>query len=143
MALNCGHVFDLEYLDRHVRVHDVYAIGDQGSISSLSLSKISEKAPRCPTCLAPIKDVRRYSYLMQLKSLSDNVDRMIAKMGRKLYMFEEQLSCTERELEAEFARFCNKIRTTPMAAKVNQRMVWERGNLLMEVQNRVTKFRGR
>jgi len=29
-----------------------------------------------------------------------------------------------------------------MAAKANQRMVWERGNSFMEVQAKVTNFRG-
>lgn len=142
IALNCDHTFGLEYLDRHTRLQDVYAIGNQGSITSLSLSKGSISTPNCPTCLAPIKDVRRYSVITQVKNLSDNVDRMIAKMGRKLNMFDDWLCCRERELEAEFASFCNKIRPNPMAAKANQRMVWERGNSFMEVQAKVTNFRG-
>ncbi|KAI9870792.1 MAG: hypothetical protein M1830_003805 [Pleopsidium flavum] len=62
-------------------------------------------------------------------------------MGRKLNIFDDQLCCRERELKAEFAGFCNRIRPSPMAAKANQRMVWERGNSLMDVQMKVADFR--
>lgn len=143
IELHCQHTFDLELLDRHNRLQDVYAIESDGHIMSLALSKEFGTAPTCPTCLAPITDVRRYAAGLQIKALPDNIDRMIAKMGRKLNAFEEGLTRKVREMDMDFAGFCRKIRPSPMAAKVNQRLVWERGESFMEVQRKVTDFRGK
>ena len=68
---------------------------------------------------------------------------MIAKMGRKLEMFEDALRRKLREMEADFSAFGKKIRANPIAAKANQRLVWERGNSFGEVQVKVTDFRGK
>lgn len=143
IALRCGHHFDLESLDRQNRIQDVYEITNDGHIVSLALSKEPGTLSTCPICLVPMKDVRRYSAGLQIKALPDNIDRMIAKMGRKLNAFEEQLTRKVREMEGDFAGFCKKIRPNPMAAKVNQRLVFERGESFMEVQRQVTGFQGK
>lgn len=143
IELHCRHTFDLEHLDRHTHLEDVFEIKKDGHITSLALSKEFGDEPTCPTCLAPITDVRRYSAGVQIKALPDNIDRMIAKMGRKLCAFEEGLTRKVRDMDVDFAGFCKKIRPSPMTAKVNQRLVWERGESFMEVQRKVTDFRGK
>ena len=143
ISLRCGHTFDLEHLDRHTQFQNIYEMQNDGQVVSLALAKDFETAPTCPTCLAPITDIRRYSAGQQLKAFSDNVDRMIAKMGRKINAFEEGLLHRQRDMDADFPGFSQKIRPSPLAAKMNQRLVWERGQTFMEVQKKVTDFRGK
>ena len=142
IELLCGHNFDLKCLDRHTQLQNIYKISKDGHVVCLSLSQESEP-PTCPTCQTPITDIRRYSASVQIKALPDNIDRMVAKMGRKMSYFEEGLVHKIQDMERDFAGFCKKIRPSPIAAKVNQRLVWERGESFMEVQRKVTSFRGK
>lgn len=67
---------------------------------------------------------------------------MYAKFGRKMEMFEDQLSKAEEGLSSTFEDFVKGFRPSPLAGKKNQNLVRVRGNTMMEVQTKITDFRG-
>lgn len=143
ISLSCGHRFDISVLDKHAHVDDIYITNSEGDFTSLSLSKGVPDVPLCPTCSTPIKHVRRYSLVQQVKNLHENIDRMVAKMGRKLSLFEHTFCHVERKLKSDFRDFCKRIRPSPTAAKSNQNLVWDRINAFTRPQNQVVAFRGK
>lgn len=142
MSLPCGHCFDVEKLDKHVGLADFYEISDTGLIVRPRICVTDLRAPTCPTCSGSFSGVRRYSLFDQLRSLPDIVDRMYAKFGRKMDMFEDQLTKAELGLTLGFGDFTKQFKPSPLAGKKNQNLVRVRGNTMMEVQKRITDFRG-
>lgn len=142
MSLPCGHCLDVEKLDKHVGLADFYEISDTGLIVRTRIRVSDIRAPTCPTCSASLSGVRRYSLFHQLRSLPDIVDRMYAKFGRKMDMFEDQLTKAELGLTLGFGDFTKQFKPSPLAGKKNQNLVRVRGNTMMEVQKRITDFRG-
>jgi len=82
VSLDCGHLFTIEYLDRHYEIYDYYARDNRGRWSSLKQPPTSRgrMPPTCPSCAEPIT-ARRYSrirnWIMQ-GSAKSNVDDAIA-----------------------------------------------------------------
>ncbi|KAA6416394.1 MAG: hypothetical protein FRX48_01114 [Lasallia pustulata] len=75
------------------------------------------------------------------RSLPDNIDRMFAKFGRKMEMFEDELTKAESGLSSSSGEFTKQFRPSPLAGKKNQNLVRVRGNMMMEVQKKITDFR--
>ena len=142
MSLPCGHFFDVEELDARVGLADFYEISDSGVIMRPRIRVTDINAPTCPACSESLSGVRRYSLFCQLQSLPDIIDRMYAKFGRKMEMFEDQLTKAESGLSLSFGDFVKEFRPSPLAGKKNQNLVRVRGNTMMEVQNKITDFRG-
>ena len=142
MSLPCGHCFNVEELDQHVGLADFYEISDTGVIVCPRIRVTDIKAPTCPACSESLSSVRRYSLLHQLRSLSDIIDRMYAKFGRKMEMFEDQLTKAESGLCSTFGDFAKQFKPSPLAGKKNQNLVRVRGNTMMEVQTNITDFKG-
>ncbi|MCJ1252883.1 hypothetical protein MMC24_000689 [Lignoscripta atroalba] len=112
-----------------------------GSIINGGVTRLALAAPGCPTCGASVEGVRRYAAFTQVQALPETIDRMYAKFGRKLDMFVSQMFLTEELLTTSFNFFSKKLRPGPLAGKHNQSIIWERGNAMMEVQQRITRFR--
>lgn len=142
MSLPCGHCFDVEELDEHVGVADFYDINDTGIIGRPRIRVTDFAAPTCPACRESLSGVRRYSIFHQIQSLPDNIDRMFAKFGRKMEMFEDELTKAESGLSSSSGEFTKQFRPSPLAGKKNQNLVRVRGNMMMEVQKKITDFRG-
>ena len=144
MFLPCGHHFELEYLDNHFSLTDVYHLDTTGKIqkvTSNALSQIKSLSPACPTCGESCTNVRRYALLHQLAALKGNVDRMHAKFSRKMNMFMEQLYNAKIGLDESFDDFQKRLRSGPLTGRSNENMIRQRGNILAEVQSRITKFK--
>jgi hypothetical protein len=73
----------------------------------------------------------------------DTVDRMVAKMGRKLDKHSGGLNHGRIELNNGSASFLSSIRANPLAAKENSRLVKTRLNSLDDVQIAITNIRGK
>ena len=58
-------------------------------------------------------------------------------------MFMEQMLQIKENLGSSGGEFRKKMKPNPMAGKANQRLAYDRGNACMEVQQKMTDFRGR
>ena len=142
MSLPCGHGFGVQELDEHVGLADFYEISGTGVIECPRIRNTDVQAPSCPTCGESLAGFRRYSLPHQIQGLPDILDRMYAKFGRKMEMFEDHLVKAELELSSSFEDFSKQFRPSPLAGKKNQNLVRIRGNVMTEVQKRITDFRG-
>ena len=79
----------------------------------------------------------------QLGGLQDTIDRMYAKLGRKMEFFRFRMLHSEELLSITFKSFCKKLSTGvgPLSGKRDKEMVWARGNTMLEPQTKVTDFR--
>lgn len=146
LFLTCGHYFDLEAIDTYVGLQNVYDIDSIGVIKRPLLKSSAIQAlgasAYCPECGVACVDVRRYAIFKQLQDLPDTVDRLYAKMGRKMNMFMDWIIRSKEDLDASFEEFSKKMKPGPLAGKTNERLVWDRGNVMMEVQRKIVDFRG-
>lgn len=144
MHLKCGHSFDLEIMDTHVGLRNVYEIDGRGVIRRPQISSIQslDTKPCCPQCGKSCVDMRRYAIFKQLQDLPDTIDRLYAKMGRKMDMFNHSMLNCRDDLQASFQTFRKSLQPGPLAGNANAGLVRERGNAMMEVQQRIVDFRG-
>lgn len=138
--LTCGHNFEVDKLDRHVKFP---TIDNKSSIKSLLLRKITDYNLTCPTCGKGIEDVERYNVLKEIEDLPINVDKLISEIGHNLYGFGKSISFNERQLRRTFSDFCNEIRPTPLAASKNRYKVQERTKELMELQEQISAVKSK
>lgn len=145
MHLKCGHSFDLEEMDMHVGLRNVYEIDGRGIIKrpqiSSSIQSLHTK-PCCPQCGKSCVDMRRYAIFKQLQDLPDTIDRLYAKMGRKMDQFNHSMLNCRDQLQASVQKFRKSLQPGPLAGNANACLVRERGNAMMEVQQRIVDFRG-
>ena len=144
MFLPCGHHFELDYLDRHLNVNNVYVLDTTGNIQKVAsdaLSQVKSTDLACPTCGESCKNIRRYALHYQLVALEGNIDRMHAKFSRKMNMFMEQLYGAKINLDKSFNDFQRRLRPGPLAGRSNADLVRHRGNTLAEIQSRILDFK--
>src|SRR5437762_3852791 len=68
IQLQCGHSFDVEWLDKHVRLGDTYQMDGNGAITGFSrpVQRVTY-IPGCPKCGEPLSGVQRYASLHKLR----------------------------------------------------------------------------
>lgn len=145
MSLQCGHGFEVEFLDRHVGIDSLYEINSSGSILEVGLqstARLSHINANCPTCGEDMKDVRRYALCSQLQTLKSSMDRLYAKITRNFNVFLEQTYAGKVKLDASFENFGKAIRPGPLNGRANELLIRERINTLTEVQANIINFRG-
>ena len=145
MFLPCGHHFDVEFLDARIGLPRLYQLDSTGRIQYPQVSLIGHALDietSCPTCGASCHDVRRYSLARQLRDFEGNLDRLYAKLTRKLHMHLGQLYEAKICLDASFPSFNARLRPGPLTGRANNALVHERGNALAEVQRRIINFNG-
>ena len=144
MFLPCGHHFELEYLDRHLGLTNIYLLDTTGNIQKVdsdALSEVESTNSACPTCQRSCKDVRRYALHHQLVALKGNNDRMHNKFSRKMNWFMKQLYDARTHLDKSFKDFRERLRAGPLAGRCNEDLVRQRGNTLAEVQSQIAYFK--
>ncbi|MCJ1462198.1 hypothetical protein MMC07_000798 [Pseudocyphellaria aurata] len=145
LFLACGHHFDLETFDAHVGLKNVYDIDSTGVIKRALVNPSAMQAfgadVCCPECGAACVNIRRYAIFKQLRDLPDTVDRLYAKMGRKMNMFMDLIVRSKDDLDTSFEAFSKSMRPGPLTGKTNERWVRDRGNAMMEVQQKIVNFR--
>ena len=147
MFLSCGHVFDVDEMDTHVGLKNIYRFDSNGNIErphliSSNLQELNINAC-CPECGKPCDNLRRYAFIRQLLNMPDTIDRLYAKMGRKMEMFMDGLVRVKEDLRLSADIFQKRLKPSPLAGKTNEQLVKDRGNAIMEVQHKVTRFRGK
>lgn len=142
ISLSCGHSFDVDHLDSHVKFPSNK--NGYGYITKpLLVGNVAEFNLTCPVCEKTIEDVERYSVLREMQNFSGNVDRLISEIGRKLAEFGKSISYNESQLQNTFPAFRNEISPTPLAASGNRRKVQERARDLIEVQEQIAVAKGK
>lgn len=146
MFLSCGHIFDVGEMDAHVGLKNIYQFDSKGTIErpqfiSSKLDELNINA-YCPDCSKPCDDLRRYAFVKQLRNMSDTVDRLYAKMGRKMELFMNDIVRVKEHLQLSADIFRKKLKPSPLSGKTNEQLVKDRGNAIMDVQNKITRFRG-
>ena len=144
MFLPCGHHFELEYLDRHFGLANIYSLDTAGNIQKVAcgtLGQVKNMLSACPTCGISCHNVRRYALHHQLLALNGNIDLMHMKLSRKMNMFMEQLYDAKTRLDKSFKDFCERLRPGPLAGRNNSDLVRHRGNTLAEIQNNITRLK--
>ena len=144
MFLPCGHHIELEYLDKHVGVTNIYDLDKSGNIQKVvckPLSQIKNMDSVCPTCGESCRDVRRYALYHQLLALNGNIDRMHTKLSRKMNMFMEQLYNARTSLDKSLTEFRERLKPGPLGGRNNADLVRYRGNTLADIQSRILDFK--
>ena len=96
---------------------------------------------QCPQCWQVVCNVERYALATQLQDMIPTIDRYYAKMGRKLAAAVEELFNTGASLRKTSENFCQQLQTGVIYGLKNQRMVVDRGNMMLELQQHLTRFR--
>ena len=142
--LNCGHNFDLEFMDNHVGVGNVYQLDHTGRITnvhSLYARKYSKIAVYCPVCGRSCQSVRRYAIYDQLTVFEETTDRVYTKYNRKINMFLEQMYDAKTDLNISFDGFKKRLRPGPLTGRINEDLVRIRGNALTAIQTNIERFK--
>lgn len=143
MFLPCGHHFELEYLDSHFGVANIYGLDTTGNIQKVAcntLGQVKNMSSACPTCGRSYQNVRRYALHHQLLSLKENIDLMHMKLSRKMHIFMGRLYDAKNRLDESFNDFRERLRPGPLAGRNNSDLVRHRGNALAEIQSNIADF---
>ena len=142
IRLDCGHTFTVKEVDAAFNLKDYYEVDENGTIKAGSVSKIpSPESLRCPECCRPVCKAQRYALASQLQDMIPTIERYYAKMGRKLATAAADLFGTGDILHDNAERFFQQLQTGPLRAPKNKRLVFDRGNMTLELQQHVTKLR--
>ena len=142
ITLDCGHCFPVTELDEAFHIKDLYHVSPSGEIEAGGVTRMpSTFGIRCPECWTPVVKARRYILANQLGEVPDTIDRLYCKLGRKLSNYVTDIFRSEEYLGVTFDGFCNQVKPGPLAGKQNQRLVWDRTNQMLEVQQILTKYR--
>ena len=140
--LACGHTFKVEELDAALDLKSLYQVDKNGTIRAGGVTKLpSLSMVQCPECWQKIQNLPRYDLSGQLMELTSTMDRFYAKMGRKLAAAMRDLFHRDDYLRVTFGAYCKKLKPGPLGGKHNQRLVFNRGNHMLELQQKTTRFR--
>ncbi|MCJ1352506.1 MAG: hypothetical protein MMC33_002490 [Icmadophila ericetorum] len=121
-----------------------YRYGNSGKIVAVNIKdRPSETGLRCPICTEPVHGVRRYAIVDKIMALPHTLETMYAKLGRKLDMFEHQVSLKEKELDMTFNISCKTISTDtgPTTNPRDTDLVLSRSKFLKETQQDILRMR--
>ena len=145
IALGCGHNFPLEYLDSFFGTSNVYQVSSTGYIQAVCLKSI-QQLPLidlyCPECGMTCKDVRRYAIYNQLSQLEHNLDRMYARLCRRMNTLLGEILRKRLELDRTTLAYTNMLRIGPLTGKANENLTRDRGSKLAIVQTEIVAFKG-
>ena len=142
IQLSCGHVLGVETLDILWGIRDLYEVDPTGTITSGGMNKLLTCGHlRCPDCWQVVDNVERYDLANQLQELPSTLDSFYAKIAKKLSLIAGDIIRTEEFLRRTFAGFCKKLQSGPLGSRHNQRLLWDRGNAMLESQQKTVKFR--
>lgn len=145
MALRCGHTFEVQYLDQYFDIALIYQITGTGCIQKIHLSSIQQLPvvqKGCPECGEACDDIKRYAIHGQLLKFEETIDRMCAKLSRKLHTASGDVYHKKAMLEQTSRDYLIQLRAGPLVGRWNEDLTRNRGNLLAEVQQTIVGFRG-
>ncbi|MCJ1396935.1 hypothetical protein MMC11_000127 [Xylographa trunciseda] len=129
-------------LDDFWGLKDLYKTDGNGVVEKGGVTQVSDYGVlRCPDCWEPSRNVARYELANQLQDLPATIEYFHSKIGRKLSELHRDFSNVEDLLCYTFRGFCKSLKPGPLGGQHNQRVIWDRGNTMLEIQQKTTKFR--
>ena len=136
----CGHIFEVEELDARV-LRGPSSVSPNGRVLEIPLGAAPAEAPTC-FCGGSLQKVNRYAVLIQGGQILQTIDRLIAKIGRRLEILGSRLRAAEYNLLESWTSFRESIRPNPLAARENLRIIGERTAGLLDLKKDASSFRG-
>ncbi|PKC03010.1 hypothetical protein RhiirA5_452565 [Rhizophagus irregularis] len=85
IVLTCRHVFTMETMDMHMEMKDYFEGSIEGGWTSVKILPSSPLYMKmCPTCRAPIKNVRRYGRIINKYTLDIQNKKFLTKYSSQL-----------------------------------------------------------
>ncbi|MCJ1377075.1 hypothetical protein MMC17_000165 [Xylographa soralifera] len=129
-------------LDTFWALKNIYKIDENGVIENGEVTQLPNFGMlRCPDCWEPSRNTARYELANQLQDVTTTIEHFHSKIGRKLSELHKDFSHSEELLCHTFRGFCKNLKPGPLGGKHNQRAIWDRGNTMLEIQQKATKFR--
>ncbi|XP_041454409.1 NFX1-type zinc finger-containing protein 1-like [Lytechinus variegatus] len=118
----CGHVFEVSELDRHLGLHQ------KETTNSFILLK------RCPKCSTPLRNSRRYGTIIKLSR------RHVLHVKKKMEARKSQVMSGKRDLQANMMRTLTLANLNPLGIEQHTIGIWLRRhkNLKMEYEPALT-----
>ena len=139
--LPCGHSFMHQQLDQLYGMYDLYNIDKDGIIISLDIKRLpSNDSMVCPTCNESVHGSQRYQFAAHIASIFDVLDRLYAKLGRKMGGFARQIQGEEKSLATDFQGLVKQLKTGPMSTGLNRQALASYGSNLEEIKQSLVKF---
>ena len=137
----CHHMLPVAHGDR-AGLSNLYNIDEAGNITGPRRN--CREAANMPVCWcgASCSGIHRYDNIEKFNTMSDTVDKLVAKVARKLDFVSCLLAKNQRQLQETRESFLDEIRPNPLAARANRKQIAGRGNGLLELQRTVISFRG-
>ncbi|MCJ1282588.1 hypothetical protein MMC26_001913 [Xylographa opegraphella] len=129
-------------LDTRWALKNVYKVDGNGVIECGTVTQLPKLGIlRCSDCNEPSRSTTRYELANQLQDLTTTIEHFYSKIGNKLSELHEDYLHSEEVLCLTFRGFTETLKPGPLGGKHNQRAIWVRGNTMLEIQDRATKFR--
>ena len=143
MFLSCGHSFDVEELDRHVGIQELYDTDDHDKTfkSKKSVGEGNINAT-CPVCGQSCASSRRYALHHQMQSFPKVLDSIYSRLYRKLCNFLDVTYSTKGSLDSSFRFFQESLQPGPLNGRKNELKIRERSIILQKIQASITGFKG-
>ena len=145
VCLPCSHAFDMKTLDTHLGVTTLFEVTEYGIIEYLNPLAVHQllDLPGCPTCGHPIEEIRRYSAIKSLRSISEALDSLYVVLGQKLNSFMQSIYYDKKDLHRERNSFVQRLTSGPLGGKTNESLVKLRGNKMEELKVKMARFEGK
>ena len=145
MFLSCGHNFDVQRLDKHVGIEEIYKIDKEGRFLEVVTPTAQEgrrvKAS-CPRCGESCALINRYALHHRLEMFESVLDGLHVRLYRKVSKFLDDLYSKKLALDSSFHTFNSCLKSGPLTGRYNESRIRERGNVLAELQENIVGFRG-
>ena len=145
ISLPCGHTFDVQAMDEHMRIESSLSIDDTGVMVHKGIAASSSKATlfQCATCQAQTDRIRRYSWINKLLRLPRTIDDLYFHFGRDLNRVMWRIYTARADLKTTRQAFRDQLGSGPLAGKANEYLIKSRANRLQDIQSDIAISRGK
>ncbi|RGB25652.1 hypothetical protein C1646_771434 [Rhizophagus diaphanus] len=99
IVLSCGHVYTMETMDMLVKMEEYYEGSTGGGWTSIkALPTSSKNIIKCPTCRAPVKNIRRYGRIINKYTLDVQNIKFLKKYSDEHNEITKQVIIHEEEM---------------------------------------------
>ncbi len=138
---DCGHTVDVESLDV-LNLQGIYAPDQDGKIIGMGgVDLASIQPPKC-ICGTACSSVRRYRQVTKFIELPATVETFIARAYGQLERFSFEAEALEQQLVSTFELFKNQLRSGPLAANSNRRLLMIRKDYSKDFADKIHSYRG-
>ena len=121
MVLPCSHAFPVQETDALFGMDEFYDVEPNGTIGALNVRSLPSAARMvCPTCNDSIEKSKRYSFVARAEAVHQTVERLYAKLGRKMAQCARRVRMAEETMAREAEDFVRSLKSGPMSTRPNR-----------------------